>query len=130
MQTADEKWERSNLILNVHFYKERFLVKDDNQLHAIASADIAYFFAKAGHVYIQTKQGPTYKYNDTLYGIAKQVNPKRFYLVNRSVMVAYESIAGIECADHRLYLRLSPAPEEEVVVSRERVSAFREWLEL
>ncbi len=58
------------------------------------------------------------------------LDPKQFFQINRKFILSLEAIQKIEpYFNSRLILTLNPSTKEEVIVSRERVGAFKEWLD-
>ncbi len=66
--------------------------------------------------------------DQTLDEIFQQLDPATFYRANRQYIV---SIRSIEVAHRyhkgKLLLQLTPASAEEVVVSAEKASDFKDW---
>lgn len=111
-------------------YKERFLVKQGQQLSFVAVSDVAWFQAQSGYVCLVTQDGFQTVIDFTLEQLRAELDPVRFFQVNRKFVLSIGSIQRIESYfNHRLLLTLAPAPGEEVIVSRDRVSAFKSWLD-
>ena len=109
--------------------KERFLVKKGSQLVIVKTSEVAYFKSDQKLSFLVTFDHHKYIIEQTLDQITEQVDPKKFNRISRSRLVALESIDKIH--NHfngRLKLELRPAEDEEVFVSRERVQAFKDWL--
>lgn len=61
--------------------------------------------------------------------IEPQLDPKRFYRINRSFILSVECIAQMhDYSNSRLVLQLQPDINKEVVVSREKVGDFKKWI--
>jgi DNA-binding LytR/AlgR family response regulator len=57
------------------------------------------------------------------------VDPKLFFRLNRQYLSKLESIESITSYfNGKLKIQLSPSVAEEVLVSRERASDFKQWL--
>jgi len=57
------------------------------------------------------------------------LDPQYFYRLNRAFIVQIKAIAQIHnYFNGRLKLDLNPAIEKEVLVSREKVTEFKEWM--
>jgi len=62
--------------------------------------------------------------------IQKMVDPGQFFRINRNYIVSIGSIADIfSYSASRLKLRLNVPTSEELIVSREKVAEFKEWLD-
>ncbi|MGS2741490.1 LytR/AlgR family response regulator transcription factor [Sinomicrobium sp. M5D2P17] len=110
-------------------YRERFLVKQGSALQYIPVRNIAYFYAEEGVNFIRHKEGDRCIIDLNLEEIERRINPRDFFRVNRKMIVCVESIRTIEnYFNGRLILSLGPKFGASVVVSRERVMDFKEWL--
>ena len=111
-------------------YKERFLTKSRDRYHFILSDEIAYFYSEDSVTFLVTNSGRTRIYDATLSQLKEELNPKHFYQINRKWIVHLKSIKTINTYfNNRLILQLEPKSDDEVVVSREKVKGFKEWLD-
>lgn len=114
----------------INSYKNRFLIKLGDQFKYISTEDIAYFIFIEGIAYIFTKGGSKYYVDMTLDKIESLLDPAHFFRINRKLIISISAIAKIHAYfNGRLKVELIPALEDEVIVSRERVSSFKEWLD-
>jgi DNA-binding LytR/AlgR family response regulator len=110
-------------------YKDRFLVKTEQQLAFLITTDIAYFRSSDGLTQAFTHQGKKYFVEHTLEELDRLVDPRDFFRISRSLTVRLQAIKAIHPhLNGRLKLDVQPAVGEDVFVSRERVGAFKEWL--
>jgi two-component system response regulator LytT len=111
-------------------YKERFLVKSGSHLRVIRKEEIAYFYSEEGYTHIVCDHGKKYVLDDTLDSIIRLLDPKDFFRINRSMIISHRCIDKIETYFNSRYaLKLSPVFPDQVIVSREKVKDFKEWLE-
>lgn len=109
--------------------KERFLVKKGDELKFIETKDIAYFQSDTGYVNITTHQGERFLIDFTLDYLRDQLSVQYFFQINRQFIVNVKSISVINTwFNNRLKLKLTPSVDTDVVVSRDRVKAFKVWL--
>ncbi|MCB0705012.1 MAG: response regulator transcription factor [Saprospiraceae bacterium] len=109
-------------------YKTRFIVKAHQKLIPLTVAEVSCFYSAHKTVWAQTLEGKKYGMDTTLEQLEPQLDPARFFRVNRQFIVAFDAIREvITYSNSRLKLILSEI-EEEVIVSRERVGEFKEWL--
>lgn len=111
--------------------KERFLVQVGEQYRSIPASSISCFFILERNTFILTDQGKSYPIEYSLDKVEQIVNPKLFFRVNRHFIVNFHAIREIiKYSSHRLKIMLNSdkEPETEIIVSRERVSEFKEWL--
>jgi two-component system, LytTR family, response regulator len=114
----------------VNKYKKRFLVKIGDQLKHISTDTISYFFYDNGIVNLITKEDKKFLLEDSLEKIESVLNPDEFFRINRKFLVHIDSITKISTYfNSRLLLIISPKPQEETLVSRKRVLAFKKWLD-
>ncbi|MBK8878747.1 MAG: response regulator transcription factor [Haliscomenobacter sp.] len=112
-------------------YKARFLVKMGNTLGFVPVQDMRYFYSEDGLVFGRIAEGKKYALDYTLESLETLLNPREFFRINRKVILQANSVSRIHpYFNNRLKLDLLPAPDFEVVVSRERASAFKEWMDL
>jgi DNA-binding LytR/AlgR family response regulator len=108
-------------------FRERFLIKVGNQFKSIIIDEIAYFYYSDGISYVQTNVH-SLPCDFTLDQLTVQLNPKKFFRVNRQCIVAISSIKEIHSYfNSRLLLQMTPEFKEDVIVSRDRVQAFKAW---
>ncbi|MBQ0740397.1 LytTR family transcriptional regulator, partial [Aquimarina celericrescens] len=59
------------------------------------------------------------------------LNPIHFFRINRKFMVSVKAVIEIHSYfNSRLLLKLNPQNEDQIIVSRERTSNFKKWLDL
>ena len=110
-------------------YKERFMVTIGPKIRSIETADIAYFFFADKATWLTTQEGLHVSIEYSLDKLIMLLNPKRFFRVNRAFLVSLEAIRTIHTfSGGKLKLDLHPKPTEEVFVSGDRITPFKEWL--
>lgn len=111
-------------------YKERFLVKIGQQLTYLFVKDIAYFYSEEGLIFACHKNGKRHNLDYTLDQLADLICPDDFFRINRKIIIQLPAIQKIHTYfNSRLKLELSPNTELETIVSRDRVSDFKRWLD-
>jgi len=116
--------------LQSNYYKERFVIKVGEHLKSVNTADVAVFYSQDKASYLQTLTGQKYLLDQTLDQIESVVDPKQFFRISRKYIVNVRGISDmLSFTNSRLKLRISHFPDEEVVVARERVGEFKEWLD-
>ncbi|NVO11869.1 MAG: response regulator transcription factor [Bacteroidales bacterium] len=110
-------------------YQLRFVVQFADKLKSIEVNAIAYFIALEKSVFLVTEDGHRYAIDYTLEKLDEVLNPKIFYRINRKFIVNFSAIKGMfTYSKSRVKIELLPNPETEVIVSSERTSGFKEWL--
>jgi DNA-binding LytR/AlgR family response regulator len=110
-------------------YKERLLIKRGQQLSYLKTEATAYCYADGKLCYAVDFKGTKYLLENNLSQLEEQLQPDKFYRINRHLLVNIESVQKVHTwLGGRLKLELSLSSTAETVVSRERVNGFKEWL--
>jgi DNA-binding LytR/AlgR family response regulator len=111
-------------------YKNRFMVKLGDHIKSITSDQISFFFADGRDVYLITSQIRKFIIDYTLESLEEILDPTIFYRINRSYIVNINSVQDVVVHSNSR-LKITPAIkwENEMVVSREKVSEFKEWFD-
>ena len=111
-------------------YKNRFMVKLGDHIKSITSDQISFFFADGRDVYLITNQLRKFIIDYTLEALEEILDPKIFYRINRSYILNINSIQDVVMySNSRLRITPSVKWESEMVVSREKVSTFKDWFD-
>jgi len=112
-------------------YKSRFLIRLGNRMLFVNTAAIAYIYVAEKNVYLVNTDGVRYPIDYSLEKIQQLLDPSVFFRVNRSMICSTQSIREIKThLNSRLKIILSVGNYlDEVLVSREKVSTFKEWVE-
>ncbi|NKI31533.1 LytR/AlgR family response regulator transcription factor [Croceivirga thetidis] len=112
-------------------YKHRFMVKVGNMFKSFNVEDIAYFKSHEGLIYLYTHTSQAYPIEYTIDQLENILNPIHFFRINRKFMVSVKSVVEIHSYfNSRLLLKLLPKEEEQIIVSRERTTNFKRWLDM
>ena len=110
-------------------YKKRFTIKMGQQLKMINIEDVECFYSENKGTYLHTFDNRDYLLDNTLEQLETELDPKDFYRVSRKFIVPMKGIKEIQIySNSRLKVILPTYKDDEVVVARERVSDFKEWL--
>ncbi len=117
-------------LFNKHF-KKRFIVKVGNQFNTYKVEDIAYFMAEDGVIFLVTKKGQKSPIEYTIDQLEEILDPIQFFRINRKFMVSVNAVEEIHTYfNSRLLLKINPKQKEQIIVSRERTSNFKKWLDM
>ncbi len=112
-------------------YKHRFMVKVGNMFKSFNVGDIAYFKSHEGMIFLYTHMGQHYPIEYTIDQLENILNPIHFFRINRKFMVSVKAVTEIHSYfNSRLLLKILPKEEEQVIVSRERTTNFKRWLDM
>ncbi|GAB4050907.1 LytR/AlgR family response regulator transcription factor [Spirosoma litoris] len=110
-------------------YRDRFMVSVGPKLRSIRTDAIAYFFFENKATYLMPQVGPPISIDYSLDKLSQLVDPGQFFRVNRSYLVAIDAIQSVHTySGSKLKVELQPAARQEVFVSVERVTEFKDWL--
>lgn len=111
--------------------KKRFLGKIGQRLYFVETTSIAFFQAENKLVYMIDKSGTRYLVDHTMEKLEQLLDPRIFFRLNRKFIVSIEAILQVKpYYNSRLKLSVQGAgQQEEMVISRDRVSEFRQWAE-
>ena len=110
-------------------YKKRFTIKMGQHLKMIPVEDAECFYSENKGTYIHTADNRDYLLENTLEQLEAELDPTQFFRVSRKFIVHISAIKDIVVyTNSRLKVVLPTYKEDELIVSRERVNDFREWL--
>lgn len=110
-------------------YRERFSVNVGQKIKTFAVNDIAYFMSDTGYTIAYLHDGSDYYVDLSLDNLSKEIEPGKFFRVNRKMLVALQAIKDVHIyPKSRLKLELIPKTEEDVFVSIDKVTPFKNWL--
>jgi two-component system response regulator LytT len=110
-------------------FKKRFTVKIGQHLKVISTDEIECFFSENKGTYIHTFDNRNYLIDSTLEVLEQEVDSAAFYRISRKFIISLKAIKEIVVySNSRLKIILPTYKEDEVVVSREKVSDFKNWI--
>lgn len=111
-------------------YRKRFLLAHRDGYKTLLSEDVLYFFTELGISKAILKNGSTDIVPQTLEELEKQLDPKLFFRANRQFIINIDSVQQISnYFNGKLKLELVKHPDVEVIVSREKASALKSWMD-
>ncbi|SDB23077.1 two component transcriptional regulator, LytTR family [Flavobacteriaceae bacterium MAR_2010_188] len=111
-------------------YKKRFSVKIGQHLKLINTSDIECFYSENKGTYAHTADGRDYLIDSTIELLSSELNPEKFYRVNRAYYINIDFIKDmLSYSNSRLQVKLSNYSASDIIVARERVKDFKDWLE-
>lgn len=110
-------------------YKKRFTVKIGDHLKIIDNEDIECLYSENKGTYIHTFENRDYLTDMTLEQIEKELNPNDFFRINRKFIIQLKAVKDIIVySNSRLKLTLKSFKGEDIIVARERVQDFKNWI--
>ena len=110
-------------------YKKRFTVKIGQHLKVILIEEIECFFSENKGTYLHTFDNRNFLIETTLELLEQDLNPSEFFRVSRKFIIPLKAIKEIVVhSNSRLKVILPTYKEEEVIISREKVADFKNWI--
>lgn len=111
-------------------HKERFVIKIGEHLRTIEVKDILYFYSQEKTTFCNTLDNRNCILDFTLEQLDDMIDSSVFFRVNRKYIVRAEAILDIiSYSNSRLKLVLKNSNDTDVIVARERVQEFKQWLD-
>ena len=111
-------------------YKTRFVIKVGEHLRSVEVTDILFFLSMEKATFCYTKDARKNILDFTLDQLEGLLDPAMYFRINRKYIVSTESIQDmISYTNSRLKLILKNSDDRDVIVARERVQEFKEWLD-
>lgn len=111
-------------------FKERFTIRIGQNLKIVTSQQIECIYSENKGTYLYTNENGNYLLDQTLDALTPQLSPKDFFRINRSNIVQFNAIKTIAIhSNARLKIYLNHYESDELIVSREKVAAFKNWLD-
>jgi DNA-binding LytR/AlgR family response regulator len=109
-------------------YKTRFMVKVGEKLRSYKADEIAVFYAEGRTVSILLEDKKEYVIDYKMEELQELIDPQMFFRIGRSFIVNINAIQGVIIhSNSRLKINLNHNFDRELIVSREKVGAFKNW---
>jgi two-component system response regulator LytT len=110
-------------------YKKRFTVKIGQHLKVVTTDEVECIYSENKGTYIHTSDNRDYLVESTLEVLEQELDPSEFFRVSRKFLVPMKAIKEIVLySNSRLKVILPTYKADEVIVSREKVTDFKNWL--
>lgn len=111
-------------------YRERFLIPyHADEYLIIPVCDVSHITIRDGVVRLCTLTGKHYTLNMTLEEVEGQLDPQRFMRVNRQFIVNAAAVQKLSTYFlGKMRIHMTAAPDEEIIVSKDKVSIVKRWL--
>ena len=109
--------------------KKRFLVKRGADYISIKMEEIAYFYATHKIVCLVDTKGNKFILDQSLSDLETQIDSAIFYRANRKYLIHINAIKKIKSyPKSKMQLEVDPPVGEEIIISQENVTAFKNWM--
>ena len=117
-----------NAQLSSRSYKSFFLIPFKDRLLPVSVSEIACLFLGDGCTRMMLLNGTTYTVEKPLDAYMQQLDPRKFFRANRQYVIAQSAIKDISVwFGGKLSISLSVNLPERIVISKARVSEFKDW---
>ncbi|MDH3648453.1 MAG: LytTR family DNA-binding domain-containing protein [Saprospiraceae bacterium] len=111
-------------------YKERFIVKIGSHLKTIPVKEVLFCYSQRKATYATTRSGRNYLVDYSLDRLEDVLNPADYFRINRKYILAYGAIQDIVAySNSRLKVKVMGSDDDKIIVARDRVNSFKEWLD-
>jgi DNA-binding LytR/AlgR family response regulator len=111
-------------------YKKRFLVKVGTHLRSVNTDEVLFFYSFQKGTFLKANDGRNYLLDQTLEVIEQLIDPEFFFRINRKYMISLGAITDVHAySNSRLKLKVKSQEEDDFLVAREKVKAFKDWME-
>ncbi len=110
-------------------HRNRFLISGRSAFYTLNTSDIAYFFSENKITTAVTFNNKKHVVDFTLEELEDELDPELYFRANRQVIVHIRSVNKVE--DYfggKLVCKLTPAFEGQIIISRLKAPAFKQWM--
>lgn len=120
---------KSALQQEYNSYKKRFVIKKKTGIQLLNTVDISVVIASGDFCIVIDKAGKRHTISQNLSTTLSQLNPKKFFKINRSEIVNIDFIENIEPHFKNRLLITIVNYSDKLMTSTSNTSEFRKWLE-
>lgn len=130
-QTTDFETKIATVIGQISAkYKSRFFIKVGMRFKSVPVENICCFFVEERSTFLKTDEGKNYDLDYSLDQLQKITDPGMFFRINRNYIVNLNAIDDmVSYSTNRLKLKLKRGNEQDLIVSRDKVSEFKQWMD-
>jgi len=111
-------------------YKSRFMVKVGDKIKSVPVEEILIFFSQEKASFIRTSDAHTYCIDYALDQLEPMLDPEKYFRINRKYIVSIDACTNILAwTNSRLRLKIDGIDDSDIIVARERVQEFKNWLD-
>ncbi|MGL5937500.1 MAG: LytR/AlgR family response regulator transcription factor [Phocaeicola sp.] len=111
-------------------YRTRFLIIGVDKYTTLQVEEIAYFYSENRITTAVTHKGKEQIVDFSLDKLSEQLDPNLFFRANRQFIVGIDSIKKIEpYFNNKMSVSVIPPSRTTITVSREKIGAFKVWLD-
>jgi DNA-binding LytR/AlgR family response regulator len=111
-------------------YKSRFMIKVGDKIKSIPIEEILAFYSLEKATYLHTTSNRDYCIDYSVDQLESLLDPGACFRINRKYIVSIKACTNILAwTNSRLRLKIEGIADDDIIVARERVQDFKEWLD-
>ena len=111
-------------------YKSRFMVKVGDKIKSIPIEEILAFYSLEKATFIHTTSNRDYTIDYSIDQLENLLDPAVCFRISRKYIVSIQACTNIVAwTNSRLRLKIEGISDDDIIVARERVQDFKEWLD-
>ena len=111
-------------------YKNKFVIKVGEHIKVFTIENVQCFYSMEKYTFLQNNEGRDYAISYSLDQVEDLIDSAKFFRINRKFLVSFSAITDIvNYSNSRLRIKLKSNESEDLIVSREKVQEFKQWLE-
>lgn len=116
--------------LDTKNFKTRFMVRIADKIKSIPVEDILAFYSLGKATYVHTTTNRDYAVDYSVDQLETLLDPKDCFRINRKYIISIKACNTIlSWSNSRLKIKIEGIDDDDIIVARERVAAFKEWLD-
>lgn len=126
----EQRERRQEMVQSAQSAVQTLLVRYKDKIIPIKMEEVAFFYTSDDQVTLTTLDCRRYPVDKTLEALSQQLSTEEFYRANRQFIVARSAVKDIAVwFGSRLALNLVVETPERIIISKARVSDFKQWLQ-
>ena len=111
-------------------YKSRFMVRVGEHIRTVEVEHILYFFSLQKGTFLHSEDHRNYAIDYTLGALEEILDPMLFHRINRRYLISHRAIRDLlTLSSSKIKVSLVDSDEDDIYISRDRMSSFKEWLD-
>ncbi len=111
-------------------YKSRFMVRIGDKIRTVPIEEITTFYVLGKGTWIHSRDNRNYSIDIPLDELELMLDLSKYFRINRRYIVSADVCNNITAwSNSRLKLRIEGIDDNDIIVARERVREFKEWLD-
>jgi hypothetical protein len=111
--------------------KKRILTYLKDEIISVETDDVAFLYTENTNTYIYCLDGKVYNCNNSLEELYVDLDKNAFFRANRQFILSIKAISKIyKYGNNQLKIEVTPKPPVNIIVSKNKASEFKRWLNL